>query len=440
MFRVMRGLSSSATSLLPEVSDRRIVHCTCGTCLIPTASSRKSGRDTFDALTFPDFVIIKGTRHGARHGKSEAQREYHQARDCMKKAEKDNFDSIPQRFQQSETYRHSQMIIGRDEELCKRLDRVAREDQSYIATWDERRRHEKNWKLGLKPHGPVGPMKSRSDDSEAVEKIREIRRETDQEVDPAILPSQQVRQRPEQSLQKSETWTVDLRKGWISWSSSESASSSTTWWKPFTWWSSPNWEEHWARSSVFLIGFRLQAMAIPLQATWGVNTALRAFHTRKHFLACGSRFKHASFWCHFEKQSFPKSQIILHSQPSLHDCSGYGRAQEEARKVRCEEVEDECNPHPGGHFGRFAEQSLLACYQLNDPVEVSSKEVAPMLLPSRRASVGSTHDSCEDIPATPVSSEVDEKQKYGNVGFHCFSRRRERCKCRPTIKNWSLWQ
>ena len=40
-----------------------------------------------------------------------------------------------------------------------------------------------DWKRGLNTQGQVGPMKSRSDCSEAVQKIREIRRETGQEVD-----------------------------------------------------------------------------------------------------------------------------------------------------------------------------------------------------------------------------------------------------------------
>ena len=111
-------------------------------------------------------------------------------------------------------------------------------------------------------------MRSRSDFSEAVQKIREIRLETGQEVDSAILPSLQ---RPEQSFQTSETWTVDPRTGWISWSSTESASSSTAWCKPSTWWSSSNRKERRARiSEVLLIqGFRLQAIVIPLQATGG---------------------------------------------------------------------------------------------------------------------------------------------------------------------------
>ena len=84
------------------------------------------------------------------------------------------------------------MTIGWGEELCKRLDRVAREDHSCIATLDERRRFEKNWKVGLSIQGPVGPMKSRSHCSEAVQEIFEIRREAGQVIDPAIILGLQI--------------------------------------------------------------------------------------------------------------------------------------------------------------------------------------------------------------------------------------------------------
>ena len=80
-----------------------IVDCTCGTCLVPTEFTRKLNRKRFDALIIPHFSIEKGGSHGARHGKSEAQREYHQAKDCLGKAKKKKVDSILQRFQQSET-------------------------------------------------------------------------------------------------------------------------------------------------------------------------------------------------------------------------------------------------------------------------------------------------------------------------------------------------
>ena len=86
----------------------------------------------------PNLVIKTATRHGARHGKTEAQREYKQAKDFLRKAIKNKYCSILQRFQQSEMY--SQQAIGWDEETCRRLDSIVREDDSYIATWNERRR------------------------------------------------------------------------------------------------------------------------------------------------------------------------------------------------------------------------------------------------------------------------------------------------------------
>ena len=36
-----------------------------------------------------------------------------------------------------------------------------------------------------------------------------------------------------------------------------------------------------------------------------------------------------------------------------------------------------------------------------------------MLVPSRRAGIGSTYNSCEDIATTPASSEVDERPNMG---------------------------
>ena len=64
------------------------VYCTCGTWLVPTEFTRKLNRERFDTVTIPSFVINKGGRHGARHGKSEAQREYRQAMDCLMKAKR----------------------------------------------------------------------------------------------------------------------------------------------------------------------------------------------------------------------------------------------------------------------------------------------------------------------------------------------------------------
>ena len=68
--------------------------------------------------------------------KTEEEREYRQAQDCLRRAVKNDDDSILQRFQQSDTHKISQEATGWDEETCRRLDKIAREDHPYIATWD----------------------------------------------------------------------------------------------------------------------------------------------------------------------------------------------------------------------------------------------------------------------------------------------------------------
>ena len=46
--------------------NQRIVHCTCGQCLIDSESKRKFRKLRMDALSVPHYVIKKGRSHGAR--------------------------------------------------------------------------------------------------------------------------------------------------------------------------------------------------------------------------------------------------------------------------------------------------------------------------------------------------------------------------------------
>ena len=52
-----------------------IVYCTCGQCLIDRESRRKFNKPRLDALSIPNYVIKKGRSHGARHCKTEEQKE-----------------------------------------------------------------------------------------------------------------------------------------------------------------------------------------------------------------------------------------------------------------------------------------------------------------------------------------------------------------------------
>ena len=140
------------------------------------------------------------------------------------------------------------------------------------------------------------------------------------------------------------------------------------------------------------------------------NTALRTCHTRKSLFACGS-----SLHCHVAKQSSPHARfmsyawldritfLLPHSTPSLHYLSNRSNS---------------CVPQRRVPFGRMAEQSPLTGCEPSDLVEVSSTEVTTMLSPLRKASIGSTYNSGEDVATTPASSEV-EKRPTWESWLHC---------------------
>ena len=56
-----------------------ILYCTFGQFLVDSESRRKFHKLRLNALSIPNYVIKKGPNHGARHGKTEVQREYYMA-------------------------------------------------------------------------------------------------------------------------------------------------------------------------------------------------------------------------------------------------------------------------------------------------------------------------------------------------------------------------
>ena len=120
----------------------------------------------------------------------DAQREYRQAKDCLRK--------------------------------LYRKDTGGHEENSYIATWYERHRYENNWKLAVNAQDKNAPMKGRQDYSEAVNAIKDLCQKGEEESFHPILPSHQTRQRPVQERQRS-SWSTPS-------SSSSAWTGSQTWW------------------------------------------------------------------------------------------------------------------------------------------------------------------------------------------------------------------
>ena len=110
----------------------------------------------------PNYVIKKGRSHGARHGKTEEQKEYHIAwhawKRCCKKVDSQggHFTGIHDRFLRDPVYRESQLAIRWTEQKCKEDER-AKEDHTYHVTPEEYRRYKGQWYLTLNKSGKNGP-------------------------------------------------------------------------------------------------------------------------------------------------------------------------------------------------------------------------------------------------------------------------------------------
>ena len=126
-------------------SNQGIVYCTCGQCLIYSASRRNFDKLRLDAISILDYVMKalpmvldterpkykeKTTRLGMR-GRDAAR---------MSKSQGDHFTGIHDRFLRDPVYCESQLAIGWSEQQCKEWDELSNGDHTYKLTPEERRR------------------------------------------------------------------------------------------------------------------------------------------------------------------------------------------------------------------------------------------------------------------------------------------------------------
>ena len=120
-----------------------MIHCTCGHFLVESESRRKFNTLRLDALSFPHYVIKKGRPHGARHGKTEAQKQYHIAFNAWKRCRKrvdgqeEHYKGIHDRFLLHQVYCESQLKNGWTEQKCIVMDELAQQDDTYRLSIEE---------------------------------------------------------------------------------------------------------------------------------------------------------------------------------------------------------------------------------------------------------------------------------------------------------------
>ena len=110
-----------------------MIYCTCGQFSVESEPRRKFNKLRLDALSIPHYVIKKRRPHGARHGRTEEQKEYLVAfnawKRCCKKVDSQggHFTGIHDRFPRDQVYRESQLKIDWTEQKCIVMDKLAQE-------------------------------------------------------------------------------------------------------------------------------------------------------------------------------------------------------------------------------------------------------------------------------------------------------------------------
>ena len=115
--------------------------------LVGSESSQNLSQWRLDALSIPHYVIKEERHLGARHGKTDAQKEDFVAHNTRRHVPKRIFDGIHDRFQRDPVFRDSQLKIGWTEEKCIAMDKLAQENHSYCPSSDEDERYRKNWSI-----------------------------------------------------------------------------------------------------------------------------------------------------------------------------------------------------------------------------------------------------------------------------------------------------
>ena len=133
----------------------------------------------------------------------------------LKGGEKRITNPLLVRFLKSPRYRESQINIGWTEDHCARLDEIAAEDHSNIASAAERARRENAWVLVLNSSGPNSPMNQREDFQEAIRSRERPKRESGP-AHPRPHRWEQVRQRRDQPFAGHDEGSerVDPKTGW----------------------------------------------------------------------------------------------------------------------------------------------------------------------------------------------------------------------------------
>ena len=127
-------------------------------------------------LSIPNYYIKKGRPHGHRYGKKPGDHEYYIANSLKKKCKKKFYLGIHDRFIRDEKFRKNMFDIGRTEEICREMDKLADEDHTHHITPQEIRVYRNNWWIRSNTVGSdTMPVRHRPDFKQALSTLRQLK-------------------------------------------------------------------------------------------------------------------------------------------------------------------------------------------------------------------------------------------------------------------------
>ena len=133
-----------------------IICCSCGRNMKSTRSLTEFDQNNRDDTSIPGHVIKKNSSRGVKHGPSERQKMYYQAKQMLKKASQGKHGRHPtilSRWYADEEYRNPLSAAGWKEYHIMLYDRIAVEKHICVATRAERIQNSKHWILTTNAEG-----------------------------------------------------------------------------------------------------------------------------------------------------------------------------------------------------------------------------------------------------------------------------------------------
>ena len=158
-----------------------IAYCTCGHFLRDGMEENKRFvKYILDLFSIPNYYIEKGRPHGYRYGKKQGDHEYFIPNSLKKECKKGDFLGIHDRFIRDERFRKNMIELGRSEETCREMDKLANEDHTHYITQDEIQVYRNNWWIRLNiVSSDTMPVRHRADFKQALTPLRQLKNQED---------------------------------------------------------------------------------------------------------------------------------------------------------------------------------------------------------------------------------------------------------------------